>query len=88
MSANTRNQNMDSWNQYKDSDFSCLSECLTEKQRKIRNVIKVVVPFKTYKDELRDKYRDARSATENIKTRMCNSLDKNEVCRVPLCSLA
>lgn len=81
MSANMRNQNMDSWNQYEDSNFPSLSDCLTKKQRKTKNVIKLVVPFKTYKDELRDKYREVRPATENLKTRMCNSLDKNEVCR-------
>ena len=90
MSANMRNQNMNSWNQYEtvsnamsESEFPSLSELSTDKQRKTsnkRNVIKLVVPLKTYKDELRDKYSDARPASENLKTRMCNSVEKNEIC--------
>jgi len=89
MSANMRNQNMNSWNQYEtlnsmsESEFPSLSESSTYKQRKTsnkRNVIKLVVPLKTYKDELRDKYSEARPASENLKTRMCNSLEKNETC--------
>ena len=90
MSANMRNQNMNSWNQYEtlsnamsESEFPSLSESSTDKQKKTsnkRNVIKLVVPLKTYKDELRDKYSEARPASENLKTRMCNSLEKNETC--------
>jgi len=66
--------------------------------QKKKSVVKLVVPIKTYKDELQDKYRqDDRhcqraeaynalsSKTElgvNLaKTRMCNSVEKNETCR-------
>ena len=88
MSANMRNQNMESWNRYEtlcnamsESEFPSLSESSTDKQKKTkRNVIKLVIPLKTYKEELSDKYREARHATENLKTRMCNSLEKNETC--------
>ena len=88
MSANMHNQNMNRYetlsNAMSESEFPSLSESSTNKQRKTtnkRNVIKLVVPLKTYKDELREKYRDSRPVTENVKTRMCNSIDKNEVCR-------
>ena len=57
-----------------------LCPSLQQKQRKTTNKRKLVVPLKTYKDELREKYRDSRPVTENVKTRMCNSIDKNEVC--------
>ena len=87
MSANMRNQNTDSWNRYetlsnsmRESEFPSLSEASTEKQRKTCNKRKLIVPLKTYKDELREKYRESRPATENVKTRMCNSIDKNEAC--------
>ena len=84
MSANSHNQNMDSWksgNRYEAmSDFPSLSEASTEKQRKTRGKITLVLPFKTYKDELREKYTKTYSATENHKTKMCNSLDKNVLC--------
>ncbi len=80
MSANCFNQNIKSMNE---SDFPSLSEASTEKPRKSsgkKNVIKLVVPLKTYKDDLDEKYRDLRPALENLKTRMCNSVDKNYVC--------
>jgi hypothetical protein len=80
MSANCFNQNIDSMNE---SEFPSLSEASTEKPRKSsgkKNVIKLVVPLKTYKDELDEKYRDLRPALENLKTRMCNSVDKDYVC--------
>lgn len=90
MSDNMHNQNMNRYetlsNAMSESEFPSLSESSTNKQRKTtnkRNVIKLVVPLKTYKDELREKYRqsfDQRAASENVKTRICNSLDKNEVC--------
>jgi len=87
MSANMCNQNMNSWNRYEtlsnamsESEFPSLSESSIKKQRKTKNLIKLVVPLKTYKDDLREKYRESRPATENVKTRMCNSFDKNEVC--------
>ena len=87
MSANMFIQDMNSWNRYEtrsnsmsESEFPSLSESSTEKQRKTSNKRKLIVPLKTYKDELREKYRDSRPVTENVKTRMCNSIDKNEVC--------
>jgi hypothetical protein len=63
-----------------------------------KSVVKLVVPIKTYKDELQDKYRqddrhcqraEAYNALSNktelganlAKTRMCNSVEKNETCR-------
>jgi hypothetical protein len=64
------------------NEFPSLSESSTVKQTKTKkNVIKLVVPLKTYKDELREKYAESRLVQENLKTRMCNSLDTNEVCR-------
>ncbi len=63
------------------NDMNESDEASTEKPRKTsgkKNVIKLVVPLKTYKDELREKY--SRPAPENRNTRMCSSLDKNEVC--------
>ena len=85
------NQNMNSWksgNQYQVmsddmsnsmNEFPSLSDAKQKKTRK--NVIKLVVPLKTYKDELREKYTSSRPVLENLKTRMCNSLDMNQVCR-------
>ena len=96
MMSDMRNQNMDSWksgNRYQDmlgdmsdslNEFPSLSDASTVKQIKTRgkkNVIKLVVPLKTYKDELREKYTDSRPVLENFKTRMCNSLDTREICR-------
>ena len=91
------NQDMDSWksgNRYQVmsnvmsndmmNEFPSLSDASTVKETKTRgkkNVIKLVVPLKTYKDELREKYTESRPALENLKTRMCNSLDTNQVCR-------
>jgi hypothetical protein len=72
--------------------------------QKKKSVVKLVVPIKTYKDELQDKYRqderfhdahrhcqraEAYNALSNktelganlAKTRMCNSVEKNETCR-------
>jgi hypothetical protein len=60
------------------SEFPSLSEASTDKKRKTKNVL--IVPLKTYKDELREKYTKTYSETENHKTRMCNSLDKNVPC--------
>ena len=90
------NQNMDAWksgNRYEVmlddmsnsmNEFPSLSDASTVKQTKTggkKNVIKLVVPLKTYKDELREKYTESRPVLENFKTRMCNSLDTNQVCR-------
>ena len=92
MMSAMRNQNMDSCksgNRYQVmsedmNEFPSLSDASTVKQTKTsgkKNVIKLVVPLKTYKDELREKYTASRPVLENFKTRMCNSLDTNEVCR-------
>jgi hypothetical protein len=96
MMSAMRNQNMDSCkssNRYQVmsevmsedmNEFPSLSDASTVKQTKTsgkKNVIKLVVPLKTYKDELREKYTTSRPVLENFKTRMCNSLDTNEVCR-------
>jgi len=64
-----------------ESEFPSLSDASTEqmKTRSKKNVIKLVIPLKTYKDEIREK-REARPMLENYKTRMCNSLDTNESC--------
>jgi hypothetical protein len=62
------------------NDFPPLSEASEKKSGK-KKAIKLVVPLKTYKDELREKYTASRPMLENFKTRMCNSLDTNEVCR-------
>lgn len=59
-----------------DTEFPCLSST----RSKGKKVTKLVIPLKTYKEELRERY-EARPVQENLKTRMCNSLDKNEVCR-------
>ena len=79
------NQNINAW---KSNEHKAMSECefpALEKQRKCskKNVIKIVVPLKTYKDELREKYRESfaqRSVSENFKTRMCNSVDTKQPC--------
>jgi len=91
MMSSMSNQNMDSWNsgqvmsEYMTNEFPSLSDASTAKHTKTKgkkNVIKLVVPLKTYKDELREKYTASRPVLEeNLKTRMCNSLDTNEVCR-------
>jgi len=59
-----------------DTEFPCLSST----RSKGKKVTKLVIPLKTYKEELCERY-EARPVQENLKTRMCNSLDKNEVCR-------
>jgi hypothetical protein len=81
------NQNMEAW---KSNEHKAMSECECdfpplEKQRKCskKNVIKIVVPLRTYKDELREKYSESfaqRSVSENFKTRMCNSVDAEQPC--------
>ena len=81
------NQNMEAW---KSNEHKAMSECECdfpplEKQRKCskKNVIKIVVPLRTYKDELREKYSESlaqSSVSENFKTRMCNSLDAEQPC--------
>ncbi len=100
-----RNQNMDSWksgNRYDalqstDAHENTPYENMKGSLQKKKSVVKLVIPIKTYKDELQDKYRqDERcqraeaynalsSKTElgvNLaKTRMCNSVEKNETCR-------
>jgi len=84
MMSAMHNQNMDSWksgNQYEDlskdmNEFPSLSEKKTGKKK----VIKLVVPLKTYKDELREKYAGSKPTLENFKTRMCNSLDTDKPC--------
>ena len=92
MSSALRNQNMKFNNIYEalsqetseamsqatiEAEFPCLS---TEKKTsKGKKVTKLVVPLKTYKEELREKYESL--PVENLKTRMCNSIDKKEVCR-------
>jgi hypothetical protein len=90
MMSSMSNQNMDSWNsgqvmsEYMTNEFPSLSDASAKhtKTKGKKNVIKLVVPLKTYKDELREKYTASRPVLEeNLKTRMCNSLDTNEVCR-------
>ena len=86
MMSNFQNQNMDSWKSgsllqaISEAEFPSLSEASTEKSSGKKKFIKLVVPLKTYGDELREKYRESRPFLENLKTRICNSLDKNEVC--------
>ena len=86
MMSNFQNQNMDSWKSgsrlqaMSEAEFPSLSEASTEKSSGKKKFIKLVVPLKTYGDELREKYRESRPFLENLKTRICNSLDKNEVC--------
>ena len=76
MMSAMHNQNMDSWKSDM-NEFPSLSEKKTGKKK----VIKLVVPLKTYKDELREKYAKSQPDLENFKTRMCNSLDTNQLCR-------
>jgi len=84
MSANLHNQNMDSckscdrYEAMSETEFPSLST--ERKSSGKKNVIKLVVPLKTYKDELREKY-ESRPVMENRKTRMCDSIGKNEICR-------
>ncbi len=107
MMNSSRNQNMDSCksgNRYDALQSTDAHEnmkaSLTDKKR----VVKLVVPIKTYKDELQEKFQadkqwhddhrhcqraEAYNALSNktelgvnlAKTRMCNSVEKNESCR-------
>ena len=106
-----RNQNMDSWksgNRYsalQSMDAQENMKGLLQKQSTDKkSIVKLVVPIKTYKDELEDKYRQNESRHDDqrhcqraeaynalsdktklganlAKTRMCNSVEKNETCR-------
>jgi hypothetical protein len=106
MMNSSRNQNMDSWksgNRYDALQSTDAQENMKVSLQK-KSVVKLVVPMKTYKDELQDKYRqverchedhrhDQRAEAYNAlsnktelgvnlaKTRMCNSVEKNETCR-------
>jgi len=40
-----------------------------------KKVIKLIMPFKTYEDELRDKYVNNTTEDTNLKTRMCKSIE-------------
>ena len=54
---------------------------LAKESRGKKSVIRLVVPFKTYKDELREKYLSNTTVLKsNLKTRMCNSVDKKVFC--------
>ncbi len=112
MMNSSRNQNMDSWksgNRYdalQSTDAQENMKGLLQKKQPTdkKSVVKLVVPMKTYKDELQDKYRqderchddhrhcqraEAYNALSNktelganlAKTRMCDSVEKNETCR-------
>ena len=107
-----RNQNMDSWksgNRYSAFQSMDVQEnmkgLLQKQSTDKKSIVKLVVPIKTYKDELEDKYRqnerchdddqrhcqraeaynalsDKTKLGANLaKTRMCNSVEKNETCR-------
>ena len=110
MMNSNRNQNMDSWksgNLYEallsmDAHQNTAHEKPHAPQK--RSMVKLVVPIKTYRDELQDRYQenerryndqrhDLRAEGYNTlskktelganlaKTRMCNSVEKNETCR-------
>ena len=112
MMNSSRNQNMDSWksgNRYDalqstDAQENMKGSLQKKQPTDKKSVVKLVVPMKTYKDELQDKYRqdercyddhrhcqraEAYNALSNktelganlAKTRMCNSVEKNETCR-------
>jgi len=107
MMNSSRNQNMDSWksdNRYYALQSTDAQENMKSSLENKKSVVKLVVPIKTYKDELQDKYRqdercqddhrrcqraEAYNALSNktelgvnlAKTRMCNSVEKNEECR-------
>ena len=106
-----RDQNMDSWksgNRYsalQSMDAQENMKGLLQKQSTDKkSIVKLVVPIKTYKDELEDKYRQNERCDDDqrhcqraeaynalsdktklganlAKTRMCNSVEKNETCR-------
>ena len=109
MMNSNRNQNMDSWNSGNRYDALQSTDAQENMKGSLqptdkKSVVKLVVPIKTYKDELQDKYLDderchddhrhcqraeAYNALSNktelgahlAKTRMCNSVEKNETCR-------
>ncbi len=109
MMNSMRNQNMDSWksgNRYKalDAHQNTAHENMKPLAPQKRSMVKLVVPIKTYRDELQDRYQenerryndqrhDLRAEGYNTlskktelganlaKTRMCNSVEKNETCR-------
>jgi hypothetical protein len=107
MMNSSRNQNMDSWksgNLYDALQSTDAHENMKGLLQKKKSVVKLVVPMKTYKDELEDKYRQderfheghrhcqrtegyntlsnkTELGTNLAKTRMCNSVEKNETCR-------
>ena len=112
MMNSNRNQNMDlckSGNRYDalqstDAQENMKGSLQRKQPMDKKSVVKLVVPIKTYKDELQDKYRkdehcqdghqhsqraEAYNALSNktelgahlAKTRMCNSVEKNETCR-------
>jgi hypothetical protein len=107
MMNSSRNQNMDSWksgnryNALQNTDTHENMKGLLQKKQPTdkKSVVKLVVPMKTYKDELQDErchddhrhcqraeaYNALSNKTElgaNLaKTRMCNSVEKNETCR-------
>ena len=98
-----RNQNMDSWksgNRYSALQSMDAQENMTHQKHaplQKKSVVKLVVPIKTYKDELQDKYQchghgqraeaynalsDKTKLGANLaKTRMCTSVEKKETCR-------
>jgi hypothetical protein len=107
MMNSSSNQNMDSWksgNRYDALQSTDAHENMKGSLQKKKSVVKLVVPMKTYKDELQDKYQqderchddhrhlqraEGYNALSNktelganlAKTRMCNSVEKNETCR-------
>ena len=107
MMNSSRNQNMDSWksgnryNALQNTDTHENMKGLLQKKQPTdkKSVVKLVVPMKTYKDELQDErchddhrhcqraeaYNALSNKTElgaNLaKTRMCDSVEKNETCR-------
>jgi hypothetical protein len=107
MMNSSSNQNMDSWksgNRYDALQSTDAHENIKGLLQKKKSVVKLVVPMKTYKDELQDKYwqeerchvdhrhlqrTEAYNSLSNktelganlAKTRMCNSVEKNEACR-------
>jgi hypothetical protein len=48
----------------------------TQNMKTGKKIIKLIMPFKTYEDELRDKYvNNATELDANLKTRMCKSIE-------------
>jgi hypothetical protein len=53
----------------------------TQNMKTGKKVIKLIMPFKTYEDELRDKYvNNATELDANLKTRMCKSIEGGFPC--------